>query len=412
MRIRDEINQELWRIISRSYEAELYSSSILEAVHYLSDLIREKANAEGDGIELINRAFGSTSPRIKINRLETETEKSEQKGVEFLLRGLYQAIRNPRSHEQITDDQQTANAIILFVNYLADIVGHAKAFSVEEWIKRVVDPDFVASERYAQLLVAEIPQNKYLDALIVIYRNKNRSTVQKLRKIFDELYVRVLASGKTDDFASVVSEELKLEQNENTIAMSLQLIPPDLWPKLDEVSRIRIEHKLVRAIQKGKLVSGRPDSDEIQFGLLAIPLIQYLSNRDLLHNTLRTKLFRQRDEKGYALEFIGPNRLISMIDSGVEELQQFALSFSSSWIVIFVQTGQQSKFDTLITSIAEQILASSTTVRQHAQKTIVSLPPKRREQLFNQISSLEQTEPDYYSSLIDANSPEDEDIEF
>jgi len=101
-----------------------------------------------------------------------------------------------------------------------------------------------------------------------------------------------------------------------------------------------------------------------------------------------------------------------MIDSGVEELQQFALSFSSSWIVIFVQTGQQSKFDTLITSIAEQILASSTTVRQHAQKTIVSLPPKRREQLFNQISSLEQTEPDYYSSLIDANSPEDEDIEF
>jgi len=292
MRIRDEINQELWRIISRSYEAELYSSSILEAVHYLSDLIREKANAEGDGIELINRAFGSTSPRIKINRLETETEKSEQKGVEFLLRGLYQAIRNPRSHEQITDDQQTANAIILFVNYLADIVGHAKAFSVEEWIKRVVDPDFVASERYAQLLVAEIPQNKYLDALIVIYRNKNRSTVQKLRKIFDELYVRVLASGKTDDFASVVSEELKLEQNENTIAMSLQLIPPDLWPKLDEVSRIRIEHKLVRAIQKGKLVSGRPDSDEIQFGLLAIPLIQYLSNRDLLHNTLRSNLFR------------------------------------------------------------------------------------------------------------------------
>lgn len=84
-------------------QSQIYTKAIEDAVHYMSDVLRERADAEGDGVSLVGQALGGDNPRLRINRFQTETEKSEQRGFLQLLSGIYLAIRNPRSHEQYED---------------------------------------------------------------------------------------------------------------------------------------------------------------------------------------------------------------------------------------------------------------------------------------------------------------------
>jgi uncharacterized protein (TIGR02391 family) len=158
MNIRETVSPDLWDAISKPYESKVYSGAILESIHFLSNILRERANVDGDGISLIGQALAGDSPRLRINKFQTETEKNEQKGFEQILRGIYQGIRNPRSHEQFEDNKDTADAIIIFINYILSVVSQAKEpFNLEEWNKQVFDEDFVASIRYANLLVSEVP---------------------------------------------------------------------------------------------------------------------------------------------------------------------------------------------------------------------------------------------------------------
>ena len=54
--------------------------------------------------------------------------------------------------------QATANAVILFLDYIVRIINQAKEpFILEEWVKRIFDPAFVSSDQYAKLLIAEVP---------------------------------------------------------------------------------------------------------------------------------------------------------------------------------------------------------------------------------------------------------------
>src|SRR4051812_16912121 len=99
MNLETEIGHELWQVIRRSYESQAWSNAVLNSVHYPSDAIRSKTGLQSDGTALVGQAFGGRTPKLRLNRLQTESEKNIQAGVEQLLRGFYQAIRNPRSHE-------------------------------------------------------------------------------------------------------------------------------------------------------------------------------------------------------------------------------------------------------------------------------------------------------------------------
>ncbi len=63
MDLRTEIKQELWNAIEKQYESGLYSNAVVESIHYLSNIIRERANVDGDGASLVGQAFGGDSPR-------------------------------------------------------------------------------------------------------------------------------------------------------------------------------------------------------------------------------------------------------------------------------------------------------------------------------------------------------------
>lgn len=113
MTIRNEIDVELWEALEKNYESENYKSAILDAIFKLTETIRNKTGLEGDGSALIGQVFGGNDPQIKLNKLQTDSEKDIQKGIQDILRGIYTGIRNPRSHDAMVDDKLSADAIIV-----------------------------------------------------------------------------------------------------------------------------------------------------------------------------------------------------------------------------------------------------------------------------------------------------------
>lgn len=101
MNIETEISESLWRAIESSYSSQNYSSSILDAVFYLCNIIRERTGLESDGVALAGSAFGGKNPKLKVNKLQTNSDRNEQKGIEQLLRGIFQGIRNPEKSRKI-----------------------------------------------------------------------------------------------------------------------------------------------------------------------------------------------------------------------------------------------------------------------------------------------------------------------
>lgn len=260
MDLRNYIKPELWDAISDSYEAENFKHAILDAIHVISDLLREKSGVDGDGVALVGKALGGDPPLLRLNKLQTQSEKDEQKGMAELLRGIYQAIRNPRSHEQIKDSKQTADTIILFVNYMLDVLGSSeKPFTVEGFLERVTDPRFVHDSKYASLLVDEIPKNKQFDTLVTLYREKNSyrgvDAFGPFVLVINELIACILPDQR-HQFLSIVSDELKTVKQDFIIRQNFQILLPEHWGQISEIARLRIENIVFNSIQEGQSANG------------------------------------------------------------------------------------------------------------------------------------------------------------
>jgi uncharacterized protein (TIGR02391 family) len=75
-----------------------YFHAVLEAVKSVLDKLRKMSGISDDGITLIDKTLGGDTPRVRINSLSGDSEKSEQKGFANLLRGLVGMFRNPTAH--------------------------------------------------------------------------------------------------------------------------------------------------------------------------------------------------------------------------------------------------------------------------------------------------------------------------
>jgi len=254
MNLETEIEQDLWQAVRRSYESQAWSNAILDSIHYLSDALRTRAGLQSDGTALAGQALGGKTPKLRLNRLETDSEKNIQAGVEQLLRGLYQAIRNPRSHERLSDRQADADALIVFVDYLLRLLGHARAsFSIDACVNRVVEPNFVPTERYAALLVEEIPTRQRRQVGLAVYHRKAEANGKALRFFFDAVVQR-LTKEEAQSLFDAMSAELRESSDESVLRLVLQLLNPGHWTRLDEVARLRTENRLILNAQDGRYI--------------------------------------------------------------------------------------------------------------------------------------------------------------
>lgn len=251
MDLKRSINQNLWEAIEKNYESESYSSAILDAMHLLTDTIRNKTGLEGDGSSLIGQAFGSENPKIKLNKLQTESEKNIQKGVQDLLRGLYTAIRNPRSHDKSSDIKEDADAIINFIGYVLKIIDASKvSFEESTFLQRVFDKYYVKDSEYSDLLVNEVPKRQRVNIGISVILKRKTGDIYNLRYFMGSLFKK-LEENEILQIYKVISEELKYTDSNEDISTILALITDSHWNKLDKVVKLRIENILFEDVKLG-----------------------------------------------------------------------------------------------------------------------------------------------------------------
>ncbi|MDR3452866.1 MAG: TIGR02391 family protein [Rhodoferax sp.] len=80
---------------------ENYFHAVFEATKSIASKVRSLSGLDGDGAELVQRAFGfskESKPVLAINALATETDRGEQRGFTSLLVGLFGSVRNPLAH--------------------------------------------------------------------------------------------------------------------------------------------------------------------------------------------------------------------------------------------------------------------------------------------------------------------------
>lgn len=250
MTIRNEIDSELWETIQKNYNADNYTGAILDSIFKLTDTIRNKTGLEGDGASLIGQAFGGDNPRIKLNKMQTDSEKDMQRGIQEILRGIYTAIRNPRSHDTANDSKDAADSIIVFINYLLGLIDNSKlSFDENEFLLRVFDPYYVKTAEYSGLLIQEIPKRQRANIAITTILRRNDGDIHSLESFLTEL-INSLEEAELSRVYKVISEELKSTTNSEDIRYLIKICPGKYWNMVDESVRLRIENILFADFQK------------------------------------------------------------------------------------------------------------------------------------------------------------------
>ena len=100
-KIRDRnIHDEVTKYCTAELMQENYFHAVFEATKGLAQRVRELSGVDGDGSSLVDIVFSlKKCPKLAFNSLQTETEKSEHRGFAALLKGCFQAVRNPLAHE-------------------------------------------------------------------------------------------------------------------------------------------------------------------------------------------------------------------------------------------------------------------------------------------------------------------------
>lgn len=306
--LKEHLEERLWNIIKRNYLSESYNNAILDSIQYLGDVIREKSGLDNDGNQLIGNAFGGNNPKIKINKLNTESDKNVQKGIESILRGIYSAYRNPRTHSSIEDSEVDAYEIIIFINHLLKIIDVSKGkFSAEIFLKRVFDNDFVPSQKYADLLIKGIPDNKFFEVAIEIFNKKNIGKIHNIQYVWNSI-IKKLSKDELDEIFELVSEELRFTESLSSVTKCIALFKND-WLKIDEDARYRAEHKIIQTLERAEIGHNGKTNE---YGSYASWLMRIV--------------------KKSLLKYEIANKLFEALDSGDEARQEFVLQFFGNYL--------------------------------------------------------------------------------
>jgi len=76
-----------------------YFHAVFEAAKSLTDRIARETDLNLDGTQLIERAFSLEHPAVVMNKLETNSEKNQHRGLKEMLLGINYSVRNVTAHE-------------------------------------------------------------------------------------------------------------------------------------------------------------------------------------------------------------------------------------------------------------------------------------------------------------------------
>ena len=113
-------NEQLSEVSRARFATGHYADAVEASLKHLNNAVKEKSGAtDKDGAELMRTVFSANCPILRINELQSQSDKDEQRGYMHLFEGAMIGIRNPRAHESgLIDDAATALEILAMVNHL------------------------------------------------------------------------------------------------------------------------------------------------------------------------------------------------------------------------------------------------------------------------------------------------------
>lgn len=94
-----KVHPDVLRYCKEELVVDNYFHAVFEATKSVAEKVRSKTGLTTDGAALVDEAFSFKSvPHLALNSLQTESERSEQKGFMNLLKGLFGTFRNTTAH--------------------------------------------------------------------------------------------------------------------------------------------------------------------------------------------------------------------------------------------------------------------------------------------------------------------------
>jgi len=107
------------------FVSEHHADAIESGVKALNELVRARTGRTEDGDELMTVVFSPNSPLLRVAADSSKSSQSVQRGHMQLCQGVVAAWRNPRAHENLSDDPARALVMLSTVQELMAVTRQA-----------------------------------------------------------------------------------------------------------------------------------------------------------------------------------------------------------------------------------------------------------------------------------------------
>ena len=117
----------LRRVCGRLFAGGHYALAVQQACIYFANMVsKTSGRADKDGADLMWTVFSPHNPVLRLNDLQTKSDKNEQQGYMEIFAGAMTGIRNPRAHEHdIEDSPEDAFALLVFYDHLMRMLNNS-----------------------------------------------------------------------------------------------------------------------------------------------------------------------------------------------------------------------------------------------------------------------------------------------
>jgi len=290
--------------IKMHYENKDYTEVVRDAILCLMNEIRKKSDLQDDdGVDLINKAFSEKKPLIKVNKMQTQTEKNKQRGINDLSKGIVEYFRNPMSHSKQNYSKEITDALLVIIDkvLLEEIIKSKSLNSIEDWYLEIISDLCPNTERYAQNLANSIPNNKIYELVVQLYKNRKNIKNEKI-KIITEL-IKKLKKEEFIEYCSIIEDDIYGKNSEEEIVNILRFVSKEVWDNFKDLSKIKIEDMVLTDIEKCEVYSTEDsyEFDIVQnYGNIAIAakhLLDMFSNKKEIVECIYEKLVDSKNNE-------------------------------------------------------------------------------------------------------------------
>lgn len=299
------LNKDFWKAICLHYEKECYGDALRDACMYIVGLIQEKSdNYDLDNNKLIDTVLSVNNPKLLINKNQTQSEKDEQKGFYYLVKGLICSVRNPLSHTRnIKYSKDETDAILLFINnILLPKLDDTKEFGyVDDWFEFI----FVESEnddnRYSDKILESMSKKDKFELMKEIVEKIDEIEEGKYKYLINKLY-NELTSKAQNEVCIILNRKLIKVHDSDYLRMFFDHFNPEIWDRLNPLATVRLEGIVFNSIKNGEMfVSPLNYMDTMnsaaELSTYAVNWINNFSNYDEIEEYLIDNLDKKKTAK-------------------------------------------------------------------------------------------------------------------